>query len=191
MTCGTLSFTGLNEHLGLVVLIAVACLVVGVTILLVARHRRAGVAVGALLLVLVIGTVVIAPTMPAEAASSDCVQADNSLTVTQTSTMQGLAPGIDPVPITGRVVNNGTDSTRITAVEVEITSVTTGLGSTPGTCDASDYLLRDVRMSVERTLGPGGSTEFSGASIGFGNKATNQDACQNATIHLLYTANPG
>ena len=47
-----------------------------------------------------------------------------------------------------------------------------------------------MRMLVERTLGPDGSSPFAGASTGFNNKATNQDACQRAVIHLLYTANP-
>ena len=37
---------------------------------------------------------------------------------------------------------------------------------------------------------PGGSTAFAGASIGFNDKSTNQDACKGATIPLLYTANP-
>jgi len=37
---------------------------------------------------------------------------------------------------------------------------------------------------------PGGSTAFAGASIGFNDKSTNQDACKGATIQLLYTANP-
>ena len=45
-------------------------------------------------------------------------------------------------------------------------------------------------MPVGRTLDPGGSTLFAGASIGFYDKSTNQDACWGATILLRYTANP-
>jgi hypothetical protein len=88
------------------------------------------------------------------------------------------------------VTNNGTDSTDIIAVNVEITGVTTHPGAVPGPCDPSDYVLLDARMPVGRTLDPGGSTPFAGASIGFNDKSTNQDACKGATIQLLYTANP-
>jgi hypothetical protein len=45
-------------------------------------------------------------------------------------------------------------------------------------------------MPVGRMLDPGGSTDFAGASIGFADNTTNQDACQRSVIHLLYTANP-
>ena len=51
--------------------------------------------------------------------------AANSLTVSQTSVMKGLAPGIAPVAIAGVVTNNGADSTDIIAVDVEITGVVT------------------------------------------------------------------
>jgi hypothetical protein len=119
------------------------------------------------------------------------VAGDNLLTVTQTSTMEGLAPGIAPVPITGYVVNNGPDSTHIDVVTVEITSVTTAAGMPAAACDATDYRLLHTTMAVDRTLDPdGGSAAFSGASIGFADKPVNQDACQRATVHLRYTANP-
>lgn len=36
----------------------------------------------------------------------------------------------------------------------------------------------------------GAATPFRGASIGFSDKSTNQDACKGAAIKLLYTANP-
>jgi hypothetical protein len=127
-----------------------------------------------------------------QAQSSPVVNLEpiNSLTITQTSVMQGLAPGVAPVPITGIVANISDDSTVITAIAVEITGVITAPGAAPGVCDASDYVLLNSLMPVGRTLGPGGWTEFAGASIGFNNKSTNQDTCQGATIELLYTANP-
>jgi hypothetical protein len=112
---------------------------------------------------------------------------ENSLTITQTSTMDNLAPGADPKAITGLVVNNGPDDTFITAVAVDIVGVVRAAGAPAGTCDASDYALVGVRMPVGRALAPfGGSTPFAGASIGFNNKSTNQDACQGATVQLRY-----
>ncbi|MFI8527282.1 hypothetical protein ACIGB8_22695 [Promicromonospora sukumoe] len=189
MNCDPLPRTGL-DGLGLLLTIALACLVIGAALVVIARRRRRG--LDTLAAVLLVGAVVLfGPGSARPAAAADCVAADNSLTVIQTSTMQGLAPGIAPVPITGRIVNNGPDATYIDVVTVEITSVTTALGTPPAACDASDYLLLNTTMPVDRMLGPdGGSAPFSGASIGFANKTINQDACQHATVHLRYAANP-
>jgi LPXTG-motif cell wall-anchored protein len=190
VNCESLPNTGLDANLGLFMFIAIGCVVLGVVALFASRRRRTGATASLMVLSMVVAAVVIAPETPARAETSDCGATENSLTVVQTSTMNGLAPGLAPVAITGRVVNNSTDSTYLTAVEVEIFSVTTHRGSRPGTCDASDYFLLNTRMPVGRTLSPGGSSPFTGASIGFRNKTTNQDACQRAVIYLLYTANP-
>jgi len=104
-------------------------------------------------------------------------------------TVAGLAPGVAPAPITGRLVNHGVGTTHITAVDVEIAFIAPMPNSSAGACGANDYKLIAPRMPVGRNLGPGGSTGFAGASIGFDNKKTNQDACKGAAIHLLYTAN--
>ncbi|MEV6876678.1 hypothetical protein [Amycolatopsis sp. NPDC051128] len=181
-------------NVGLVLSLVIGCLAAGTALTLVSRRRNGTLAV--LLIVSLVGaTTALFPATPAHATTSDCGAdgnhpAGNSLTVTQTSTMDHLAPGVAPVPITGLVVNNGDDSTYLAAVEVQITSVTPAPGSPAGSCDAGDYLLVNARMPVARALGPGGSAPFTGAAIGFRNKTVNQDSCQNATIHLLYTANP-
>lgn len=196
MNCYPLAYTGINANIGLILIIAIGALLLGTATVLATRHRRRRTrAAAATLTVLSIAVVtfVMPPGTQAQASNSDCGASPattNSLTVRQTSTMDDLAPGRAPVAITGLVVNNSLDDTYITAVKVEMTSVTTQRGSYPGTCDASDYFLLNTRMLVERHLGPGASTPFTGASIGFRNKPTNQDACQRAIIHLLYTANP-
>ncbi|MFC8801187.1 hypothetical protein ACFT2C_25935 [Promicromonospora sp. NPDC057138] len=195
MNCDLLPRTGPDVDLGLILIIAIACLVAGAVLLLAAaRGRRRGAT--AVVAVLLMGTVVVlGPGSAATAATTDCDSSDNSLTVTQTSTMEGLAPGVAPAPITGRVVNNGTDSAYVAAVAVEITHVTAEPGAPAGACSAADYRVIDTTMTVGKTLGPGGSAPFAGASIGFADQATDQatdqDACQRATVHLLYTANPG
>lgn len=190
MNCDPLPRTG-PDDLGLLLIIALVCLVLGATLVVMARRRpRTPATLAAVLLVG--AAVLLGPGAARTDAAMDCVAADNSLTVIQTSTMQDLAPGVAPVPITGRVVNNGPDSTYIDVVTVEITSVTTAPGTPTAACDASDYLLLDTTMPVDRALGPdGGSASFSGASIGFADKTVNQDACQRATVHLRYNANPG
>lgn len=189
MNCGPLPRTG-PDDLGLLLTIVFACLVIGSALVVLARRRRRAPATLAVAL-LAGAALLLGPGAAVPAEAVDCVAADNSLTVIQTSTMAGLAPGVAPVPITGRVVNDGPDSTHIDVVTVEITSVTTAPGTPATACDASDYLLLDATMAVGRTLGPdGGAATFSGASIGFANEATNQDACRRATVHLRYTANP-
>ena len=189
MTCDSLAVTGANAPLDTFLFVALACIVAGVALCLLARRRGRATA-PALVILLVAGIAFAsAPAAPADAASN-CTTADNSLTVTQTSAMEGLAPGVAPVAITGLIRNNGSDSTEIVAVEVQIASVTNARGSPAGSCEGSDYLIVDQHMPVGRVLPPGGSTTFEGASIGFSDKATNQDACKRATVHLLYTANP-
>ena len=189
MNCDPLPRTG-PDDLGLLLIVTLACLVVGAALVVMARRRRRAPATLATV-VLFGAALLLGPGAARPAAAVDCVAADNSLTVTQTSTMEGLAPGIAPVPITGRVVNNGADSTYIDAVTVEIISVSTAPGTPAAACDASDYLLLDTTMAVDKTLdADGGSAAFSGASIGFADKPVNQDACQRATVHLRYTANP-
>lgn len=193
MNCYPLPNTGVDANTGLFLLVAIGCLVLGAVLVLATRRgrRHTGATAALTVLSLVVAAFVLPPGAPAQATTSDCETAgQNSLTVRQTSIMDGLAPGRAPVAITGVVVNNSVDSTYITAVDVRITAVSTQPGAAPGTCDPSDYFLLNPRMSVEQPVGPGGSTSFAGASIGLGNKPTNQDACQRAVIHLLYTANP-
>jgi len=194
MTCDPLPNTGLDASVLAVLAIAAVCLVVGLAILVLAR-RRHGRTTATLVMLIVLScgaAMVLVPSSPALASPSDCTAdpGGNSLTITQISTMDGLAPGIAPAQITGLVVNNGPDSTFIAAIEVEITSVSSHPRSPAGSCDATDYVLLDPRMTVNRTLGPGRSTTFAGASIGFSNKSTNQDACKLATINLRYTTVP-
>ena len=157
------------------------------------RGRRRLVALVLALLLLgaafVLTVVLTHPGTPIPAPGAATAQTDDPLLhVVQTSTMAGLAPGVAPVAISGRVVNDGANGTFVTDVEVEITSVTTKSDSPDGPCVVSDYQAVDVRMPVGRTLAPGGSASFAGASIGFRAATHNQDACQGATVHLRYTA---
>ncbi len=153
------------------------------------QSRRWGIATFRLIAVIVVAGFATLPTPAHAAPDSGPDGAVNSLTITQTSVVTDLAPGRPPVILAGVITNNGPDSTHITAIDVEITSVTRALDAAPGTCTTSDYELVDARMLVGRTLAAsGGSVVFSGASLGFINKTTQQDACQRATVHLLYTA---
>ena len=146
------------------------------------RRRRFLVLVLAVLLLL--GTAVILtdsgtqPPAPAPPGSAEAQTSDPTLSVVQTSTMVGLAPGVAGVPISGQLTNHGADNTFVAHVEVEITSVTAGSDAPDGACEVSDYRVTDSRMAVGRTLEPGGAASFTGASIGFSTATHNQDACQ-------------
>ncbi|GAA4710694.1 hypothetical protein GCM10025782_03410 [Pedococcus ginsenosidimutans] len=112
-----------------------------------------------------------------------------NLTVTQASAPSGMAPGIDATAITATVTNNADSKAMVSQVVVSIASVTKALDAPAGTCDASDYTLSNPIMTVGAAeLAKGGSTTFSGATLGFNNTAANQDGCKGATVHLAYDA---
>lgn len=194
MNCDQLAATGLSVTA--LIALAVAFLAAGLLLLPAARQRggirRGGVAVLLLLVLLAGGS---GAGVPAAHAAPDCSQAiqdpvvtgpDEKVRAVQISTINGVAPGADPAPITGTVTNNSTETRYITAVTVSVSSVAKAPGSAQGTCDTSDYILTNVRMPVGRTLAPGETTEFTGAKIGFNNKSVNQDACKRATVNLRY-----
>ncbi|UZN01807.1 hypothetical protein [Cellulomonas sp. S1-8] len=197
MTCQPLPRTGVEGDLGLLVVLALALVSVGIVLRVARRSRRgggvarAGGGLAALALLVVGVTVaVVAPAPSARAATWDCLATDGSLTVRQVSVLDGLAPGVEPVAIEGLLTNTGGEGTVVAAVDVTIASVALA-GHRVGSCGASDYLLLDPRMPVGRTLAPGDSASFTGAAIGFRTTATDQDACQGATVHLRYTVVPG
>lgn len=107
-----------------------------------------------------------------------------NLTLTQTSVISNLAPGSGSQTITGSVKNNATNNAYVTKVTVSIASVDGGAGS----CDATDYTLTSPDMAVGQDLASGASATFTGAQLSFNNKATNQDGCKGATVHLSYAA---
>ncbi|MCS5719780.1 LPXTG cell wall anchor domain-containing protein [Herbiconiux sp. CPCC 205763] len=185
MICDQLPNTGFSPQLWMIAIGALVCVFVGAVVL--ARRRRLGVAAALILVVALGATAVGLPAQPAQASTAGCTSAPASVTVVQTSVMEGLAPGIAPTAIAGLVENTGTARIHVVAVDVEITTISTVPGSATGACDPSDYVLLDPRMPVDRSLDAGRSTPFAGASIGFSNKVTRQDACQNAIVNLLYT----
>jgi hypothetical protein len=146
--------------------------------------------VGAPALVLGVSAVAMA-SLVAPTVAMAAQPAAHAVTVTQTSPLLGLAPGVAPVPITALVTNTSSETVQITAVVVEITSVTLASDAAPGTCGPSDYVVSGARMAVGRTLDAGQSVAVNGASIGFRSTGVNQDACQRAVVQLAYTAQSG
>jgi hypothetical protein len=202
VTCAPLASTGVPA----LALIAAAafCLGVGGALLWLTRERpgRRGAAITVVLLVLATcGLTTAIAGLPSAHANPRCTvvgqpnqpsrvgpgrTGHQSLTIAQTSRLIGLAPGVRPESITGTITNSSPASAIVTAVSVSVAGVTTASAATPGACDASDYVLIDPVMPVGRILAAGQSVVFAGAWIGFNNKATNQDACKGAIVHLRY-----
>jgi hypothetical protein len=187
MNCSNLAATGLDP--ALLIAVGAGIVLAGALLVLVAFGRRRARVMGIVAVVLAIGLTAVPLGAPAaQAAPAGCVTvADDSLSVVQTSTMTGLAPNVVPTAITGRITNVSTDDTYIVNVTVSILTVTKAPGASAGACDASDYVIVAPVMVVGQSLIGGASTVFAGASIGFVDKPTNQDACQGATVGLLYS----
>jgi len=188
MTCTELAATGLEPAAILVV--AALILGLGLLVTLLRVHRGAMVALIVIVTVAVVAGVAWEPlgSSSAHAAAAQCsTDAPDALSIVQTSVMAGLAPDTAPAAITGDVTNISTDDTYIVDVTVSVIAVTKAAGAVAGTCDASDYVIVEPVMDVNEALAGGASTTFAGASIGFVDKPSNQDACQGAAVRLLYT----
>jgi hypothetical protein len=195
--CTGLAFTGLGYSVLAIVLVAIACLAVGVLVFGLGKRRDGRGAFIALVAVLVLGGFAasgLAGSSSADAATPGCVGSSPAPstaprvapTVVQTSTITGLAPGAPAIAISGMSTNNGHDSIFVRMVVVRVGSVTKAPHATAGSCNASNYVVLNPQMSVNRTMPPRGSVNFTGATIGFNNRATNQDACKGATVRLTY-----
>ncbi|HEX5090467.1 MAG TPA: hypothetical protein VFV89_21840 [Nocardioides sp.] len=114
----------------------------------------------------------------------------SAITVNQTSTIAGLAPGVGAQTLSGDFDNPNGGPVYVTSVTASISSVVKAAGAPAGTCDASDYTLSGAVMAVGTEV-PAGTAQGSwgGATLAFNNKAgTNQDACKGATVNLAYSA---
>jgi hypothetical protein len=105
---------------------------------------------------------------------------NGSVTVNQTSTVTDMAPGIAAQALSGNFTNTGTSPVYVGSITASIATDKTG-------CDATDYTLVQP-SAVNAEIAPGtGVGSWSGGSIAFNNKTTNQDACKGATVTITYS----
>jgi hypothetical protein len=108
------------------------------------------------------------------------------LTVTQTSTLNAMYPGDSAQTLAGTVKNNADNKVTVDSVTASLDSVS---GAGTGGCDVSDFTLGSATMTVGQELAKNDVANFTGATVHFNNKNTNQDGCKGATLHIKYTVN--
>ena len=108
------------------------------------------------------------------------------ITAVQTSVISGLQPGGAAQTLSGNFTNGNTSPVYVSSVTASISSVTVN-GEVAVGCDATDYTIANAAMTVGTEV-PAGTAKgaWTGATITFNNKATNQDACKGATVNLAY-----
>jgi hypothetical protein len=120
--------------------------------------------------------------------SGSAAGAQTPLTANETTTLTAMYPGDSAQTIAGNFNNPNSGPIYVASVTVSISSVTKAAGAPTGTCDASDFTLASPTMNVSAEVPAGnGKGSFTGATIKFTDKPTNQDACKGATVNLAYT----
>ena len=112
----------------------------------------------------------------------------SNVTVVQTSTVTAMQPGDTAQTLTGKFNNPNTGPAYVGTVTASIASVVKDAGAVAGTCDATDYTLANAAMTVNAEVPAGTAVgNWTGATIKFNNKATNQNQCKGATVNFAYT----
>jgi len=119
--------------------------------------------------------------------SGSAAGAQTPLTANQATTLTAMYPGDSAQTISGDFDNANSGPIHVSSVTVSIASVTKAAGAPAGTCDATDFTLANTAMNVSAEIPAGNGTgSFTGATIKFNDKPTNQDACKGATVSLAY-----
>lgn len=106
---------------------------------------------------------------------------NQSLVVLQTSAVTGLAPGLPAQVLSGNFDNPNSGPVFVTAVTATVT------GTDKAGCTATDYTIAGTAAVGAEVPTGSGVGAWSGLTLQFNNKATNQDACKNAVVSIAYT----
>jgi hypothetical protein len=107
------------------------------------------------------------------------------ITVNQTSTVTGMAPGVAAQALSGNFDNGNSGPVYVTSVSATVT------GTDKAGCTAGDYTIAGSPAAVgTQVIAGSGVGSWSGITIAFNNKtATNQDVCKGAAVTIGYTSN--
>ena len=124
-------------------------------------------------------------TMSGSGSGQATTATPTAVTVNQTSTVSGLAPGLTAQALSGNFDNPNDGPVYVTSVSAAVT------GTDKAGCTASDYTIAGSPATVGVQIASGsGVGSWSGITIAFNNKpSTNQDACKGATVTIAYTSN--
>ncbi len=152
--------------------------------------KRKGIALAALALLVTAGAALAYWTAGGSGSGSGSAASGTSaLTVNQTTVLAAMYPGDSAQTLSGTFNNANGGPVYVSTVTASIASVTKASGAPAGTCDATDFTLANATMTVNAQVPSGsGQGAWSGATIRFNNKATNQDACKGATVSLSYAS---
>ncbi len=151
-------------------------------------NRKKKVALTAAVLLVVTGGPAIAYwTVGGTGTGSAATGTSTDVAVVQTTVVAPMFPGDTAQTLSGTFTNNSTGPVYVGTVTASIASVVDATGAPVVGCDATDYTLTGAAMPVGVQVAVGtGQGAWTGATIQFNNKATNQDACKGATVNLAY-----
>lgn len=151
-------------------------------------RSRGGIAAGVVVALAVAGAAFAYWTAGGSGTGTATAGTTTPITAVQSTTLTAMYPGDTAQTISGTFTNTNSGPVYVATVTASIASVTKAAGAPAGTCDATDFSLANATMTVGNEV-PSGTAQgaWTGATIRFNNKATNQDACKGATVNLAYT----
>lgn len=109
---------------------------------------------------------------------------NSPITVNQTTTVTGLAPGLPAQSLAGNFDNSNASPVYVAAVTATVSGT-----DTPG-CGPTDYTIAGTAPVAAQVPAGTAVGAWTGLTIQFNNKAgVNQDACKNAEVAIAYASN--
>jgi len=111
---------------------------------------------------------------------------NQAITVNQTTTVTGLAPGVAPQSLAGNFTNLNPGPVSVGAVTATVSIVPAVTG-----CTSADYAITGTGTVANGGVVPAGTNvgSWTGLSIAFVNATDrNQDACKNVPVTITYSA---
>jgi hypothetical protein len=105
------------------------------------------------------------------------------ITVNQTSTISGLAPGLAPVPLSGNFDNPNPSAVYVGSVSATVTA-TSVVGCLPG-----DYVIGGTAPVNTEVASGTGVGSWTGLNVKLTDTGVSQNLCKGATITISYTSN--
>lgn len=106
-----------------------------------------------------------------------------SITVNQTSTISGLAPGLPAQTLSGTFDNPNASPVYVTSVTATVT------GTDQAGCTASDYTIGGTAPVNAQVPAGNSQGTWTGLTIQFNNKSgVNQNVCKGAVVTIAYAS---